>query len=262
MTRADKRLSALYPEISRTEAQELIRSGLVTRDGRVIAKPSEECPDDAELVVSGSVRKYVSRGGLKLEGAIRAFSLEDRIRDARALDIGASTGGFTDCLLAFGCAHVVALDAGHDQLASKLRSDTRVTVIEDCNARSVTCERIGGPVSLITMDVSFISQTCIHPALPALCGPEARLVTLIKPQFECGKSAVGRGGIVRDPAAHRFAVERVVGSAESCGFRLCGLTDSPVLGGDGNREYLACFRFAPEDQSRTDPDTVCKEVTL
>ena len=180
--------------------------------------------------------KYVSRGGLKLEGALEHFRIDP---DSRiCLDVGASTGGFTDCLLQHGAGKVFALDGGTNQLDWKIRRDPRVIVLEKVNARYLTFDRIGMLVDLVTVDVSFISVTLILPPLVPLLAAPADLVVLVKPQFEVGKGQVGKGGIVRDPAQHEEAVAKVSRKLLELGFRNLASMESPLLGAEGNREFL------------------------
>ena len=236
---------------SRQQAKRLIEEGSVTVDGRTVKKPSETVADDVEhtVCVQDSMR-YVGRGGLKLEGALDAFGLD--VAGKCALDIGASTGGFTDCLLQRGATQVCAVDSGVGQLAEKIRSDSRVTSMENCNARYLTPETVGHPVDFIVMDVSFISATLIIPRFPQLLGNSGDAICLIKPQFEVGRSMIGKGGIVRDKVAHRRAIESVLECGKSVGLLPVGLIPSPIFGGDGNREFLVWF---------TKDQTDKKEVT-
>ena len=219
----------------------MIRDGDVFLSDVPVKKPSDECDDPALLSVRGYVREYVSRGGYKLAALLDAFGID--VSGAVALDVGASTGGFTDCLLKRGAEKVFALDSGHGQLAPELSSDRRVVSMEGRNARDILPSDIGEPVSLIVMDVSFISQTCIIPSLPPLCADGAVFAALIKPQFEAGRDYVGRGGIVRSADGHRNAIIRTVTCAAENGFTPVGIIDSPIEGGDGNREYLAAYRY-------------------
>ena len=234
--RADLFLTTNGYTASRQQAKRLIEGGNVTVDGRVIEKPSAEIVDGEHAVAVRDPLIYVSRGGLKLEAALDAFGLD--VFCWNALDVGASTGGFTDCLLKRGAAHVWAVDSGEGQLASALREDARVTSLEHCNARYLTTDQIGLPVRLIVMDVSFISATYLIPRFPELTEVRADAVCLIKPQFEVGRSMIGKGGIVKDPRAHRAAIDRVCNSALAVGMRPVGIISSPIMGGDGNREFL------------------------
>jgi 23S rRNA (cytidine1920-2'-O)/16S rRNA (cytidine1409-2'-O)-methyltransferase len=227
---------------SRTRAQALVMAGLVLVGEQRVEKPSETYPPDAPLRVRGAedpASRYVGRGGLKLEKALSEFGLD--ARGAACLDVGASTGGFTDCLLQHGARRVVALDVGHNQLAWRLRTDPRVEVREGVNARHLRAEEFDEAFDLITLDVSFISATKILPALVPLLKEGGRLVVLVKPQFEVGKGEVGKGGIVRDAAQHARVVEEVNNAARALGLQSRGVTESPVTGADGNREFLALF---------------------
>ncbi len=242
--------------VSRTLAQKLISDGAVTVDGRVIAKSSEDIPDGTHTVTVAATAdtRYVGRGGLKLEAALAAFPVD--VRGATVADIGASTGGFTDCLLQGGAARVFAIDAGHGQLHPRLASDPRVRVGEGMNARYLTpadlaaLEPAGefdgppfdGRVDGCVMDVSFISQTLLHPALAGILREGGWLVSLIKPQFELDGRALGKHGIVKSERDRAVAVERVLASATACGLERIALIPSPIEGGDGNREYLAYFK--------------------
>ncbi len=238
----------------RQKAKELILAGLVTVDGRTLTKASQEISGGEHSVTVGSLCPYVGRGGEKLAGALEAFGLS--VEGSVALDIGASTGGFTDCLLQRGAKRVYAVDAGVGQLAKKLREDRRVISRESLNARTLAPEHIGGEaVDLIVMDVSFISATYILPRFRELMRPDGYAVCLIKPQFEVGKASIGKGGIVRDPKAHLSAIERVYDAAVSLGLRPVGLLPSPIKGGDGNREFLICLTPSEEGKetlSRSD----------
>ncbi len=227
---------------SRTDAARLIAAGAVSLDGVPLTKPAfsvEENTPAERFSVDTAPHPFVSRGGLKLEAALDAFSLspEGKI----ALDVGASSGGFTDCLLRRGASHVYAVDAGEGQLAPALRADSRVTVRENCNARYLTPRDFPALPDFAVMDVSFISQTLILPVLAALLPTGAVLVSLIKPQFEVGRAGIGKGGIVRDPALCEAAAARVCAFACEVSFSLVGRMNSPITGGDGNHEYLAAF---------------------
>ena len=226
---------------SRTEAKGFILAGAVTVDGKVIKKPaySFDVPPNT-VAVDKSSKKYVSRGGLKLEAAIDAFgvSCEGRL----AMDIGASSGGFTDCLLKHGAKHVVAIDSGTAQLVSSLLADERVTSLENCNARYLTPGDIPYTPTLAVMDVSFISATYIMPAIYLCLADGGEFICLVKPQFEVGKANIGKGGIVKDKRLRDEALAKVVSFGESLGFRFCGSIISPIEGGDGNVEFLAHFK--------------------
>jgi 23S rRNA (cytidine1920-2'-O)/16S rRNA (cytidine1409-2'-O)-methyltransferase len=219
---------------SREKAQALILSGKVTVDGQRAEKPGHSVAETARIEVSEPL-KYVSRGGLKLEAALAHFEIDPAGKVC--LDVGTSTGGFTDCLLQHGAFRVHAVDTGAGQIDWKLRTDPRVVLHEKLNARYLTPSDIGEPIQLIVCDVSFISVTLLIPALAPLLGPSGDWIILVKPQFEVGRALVGKGGIVRDPAAHQAACDKVVAALSSAGFRT-KLTDSPILGAEGNREFL------------------------
>jgi len=224
----------------------LIRTGCVTVDGTLARKPSQLVGPHSAITVTGEAMPYVSRGGLKLEAALRHFRIN--VSGARCLDVGASTGGFTDCLLQRGAAHVVAVDVGHGQLHLSLRDDPRVTCYEGVNARHITPENCGRDFDLITVDVSFISATLVIPALVPLLKPGGFLVILVKPEFEAGRDAVGSDGIVRSEDDRRMARDRVSATAAALGLTKVGVLPSPVRT-SANREYLACFRKPKEETS-------------
>lgn len=228
---------------TRTRAKTLIEEGAVTVNGVPVTKPSYDTQEGADIQVVDLLR-YVGRGGLKLEGALAAFPISCKGRVV--LDVGASSGGFTDCALQNGAAKVYALDVGKGQLAECLRQDPRVVCLENYNARYLKAEDFSPLPTFVVMDVSFISQTLILPAIAALLSPGDILVSLIKPQFEAGRQAVGRGGIVRDEVARQAAIDRVLAAARANGFSLGGVVTSPILGGDGNIEYLAYFTKTAE----------------
>ncbi|HET9019490.1 MAG TPA: TlyA family RNA methyltransferase [Acetobacteraceae bacterium] len=235
--RADQRLVDLGLADSRTRAQALILAGKVFAGERRVEKAGETLPPDAALEVRGQDHPWVSRGGLKLDHALTAFALSPLGRVC--LDIGASTGGFTDVLLAHGAARVHAVDVGHGQLAWKLRTDPRVVVHERVNARHLTPATIGEEVRALVCDASFIGLATLLPAPLALCAPGAWAVALIKPQFEAGPDSVGKGGVVRDPAVHAAVCARIRDWwAALPGWRVLGLTESPITGPEGNREFL------------------------
>ncbi|MFZ0961343.1 MAG: TlyA family RNA methyltransferase [Terriglobia bacterium] len=221
---------------SRQKAQGLILAGQILVDEQKVDKCGALVEARAALRLLGEPPKYVSRGGLKLEGALEHFRLNPDTKVC--LDIGASTGGFTDCLLQHGAGKVFAVDAGTNQLDWKLRRDARVVVLEKTNARYLTFDRISTLVELVTVDVSFISATLIMPALLPLLAPSADLVVLVKPQFEVGKGQVGKGGIVRDPAQHQEAVAKVSRKLLELGFGNLASMESPLLGTEGNREFF------------------------
>lgn len=228
---------------SREAAQRIIKAGALSVNGKVVTKPSFDADEDASLEIIGEIMPYVSRGGLKLEKAIDVFSID--VNGLDCVDVGASTGGFTDCLLKHGASRVRAFDVGRAQLDKTLAEDPRVISYEGINARYVTPEDIGGRCELAVCDVSFISLTLILGAVRGLINDGGSFVALIKPQFEAGRENVGKGGIVKDRNVHAEVIKRVIGSAEGFGFACLGLCASPILGGDGNREYLA--RFCAKD---------------
>ena len=239
---------------SRARAKRLIEAGAVLLDGAIVTKPAFEIKGAPEITVQAD--RFVGRGGEKLSAALELFKVDPT--GLRALDIGASTGGFTDCLLQNGAAEVLALDAGCGQLHPRLRADRRVINIEKYNARELDRKDVG-EVSLVVMDVSFISQTYILPRIPAVLAPNGRVLTLIKPQFEAGRAALNKKGIVKAPRDRILAIHRVLEAADACGLACRGLAPSPVLGGDGNEEYLAFFT---RKQSQEQPDRLSVEKTV
>lgn len=223
---------------TREVARSLILAGQVTVEGRVVHKPGASVPPGSSLRVTGPLPRYVSRGGEKLEAALAAFPV--RVEGAVAIDVGASTGGFTDCLLQHGARLVYAIDVGQGQLAPKLRADPRVRVLERTNIRYLTPELLGGELpELATIDVSFISLKLVLPAVGRLLKPDGQVIALVKPQFEAGRGRVGKKGVVRDPRVHREVLYRWGEIAREQGFFLLGLIASPLLGSEGNREFLA-----------------------
>ena len=227
---------------SRERARALILAGRVRAAGVTAVKPGTFVAPDTEVSLIAPDHPYVGRGGLKLAHALDAFDIAVDGRDA--LDIGASTGGFTDVLLQRGVRHVVALDVGHGQFDWALRHDARVRVIEGFNARHLTPADLPGPVDIVTIDVSFISLTLILPVVPPLLRSGADVVALVKPQFEAGRAEVGRGGLVTDPAVHERVIEAVSGAAAAIGLATVAMTPSPITGASGNREFLLHLRQA------------------
>jgi 23S rRNA (cytidine1920-2'-O)/16S rRNA (cytidine1409-2'-O)-methyltransferase len=225
---------------SRERARALILAGQVRVEGQVIAKAGTAIARHADVQLAVADHPYVGRGGVKLAHALDEFQVETAGR--RALDIGASTGGFTDVLLQRGARDVVALDVGHNQLDWKLRSDPRVIVREGVNARSLTPDDVPHAVEIVVIDVSFISLTYILPELSKVLGPGGDVVALIKPQFEAGREEVGKGGVVTDPSVHEAVVARVSARAQDLGFDVCGVTPSPITGASGNREFFIHLR--------------------
>ena len=225
---------------SRTEAKGFITDSAVKVNGKVITKPSFDVTEDAVVEVDKSSKKYVGRGGMKLEAAIAAFGIS--VEGKKAIDIGASSGGFTDCLLQNGALSVIAVDSGTAQLVEKLRKDERVVSIENYNARYMMAEDLPYVPNLCVMDVSFISATYIIPAIKRILAPGSDFICLVKPQFEVGKSGLGKGGIVKSAKFRREAVDKVVKFAEENGFKCHSVIESPIIGGDGNIEFLAYFQ--------------------
>jgi len=221
---------------ARQKAQALILAGQVLVAGQKVEKCGHLVPADAPLRILGETPRYVSRGGIKLEGALDHFGVDPRGKVCA--DIGASTGGFTDCLLQHGALRVYAVDAGTNQLDWKMRNDLRVVPMEKVNARYLEPDTFGRPVDLITIDVSFISATLILPVIPPLLAPGAEILVLAKPQFEVGRGQVGRGGVVRDPRLHQEAVSRVRAKLEELGFRQINSDESVLPGANGNREFF------------------------
>lgn len=247
--RIDKLLADRGLAESRAKAQAMIMAGVVLVGEKRIDKASEMIEPDAEIRIKGqsAESRYVGRGGVKLEAALRHFEIDPT--GCSCLDVGSSTGGFTDCLLQHGAASVVALDVGTNQLAWKLRSDPRVDVRENVNARNLAPADFGHLFDLIVMDVSFISVTKILPALRDLLRDDARIIVLIKPQFEVGKGEVGKGGIVRDPQSQERVVVEINRFADRTGFDVIGTIESPITGAEGNREFLACYKRRSEQQA-------------
>jgi 23S rRNA (cytidine1920-2'-O)/16S rRNA (cytidine1409-2'-O)-methyltransferase len=222
---------------SRTEAHQLIGEHRVLVNGAIADKPARQVAPGDQVVLVGPPPRFVGRGGLKLDHALGEFGVD--VAGVRALDAGASTGGFTDCLLQRGAIHVVAVDVGHGQLHERLRADPRVTNIERTNIRSITVDRIGGPVELVVGDLSFISLRLVIDPLRSVCQPGASMVLLVKPQFEAGRAEVSRGrGVVTDPDVWSRVRDEVATAIVATGCRVAGWTDSPITGADGNREFL------------------------
>ncbi|MBR2353230.1 MAG: TlyA family RNA methyltransferase [Clostridia bacterium] len=256
--RADVYLTAMGYVASRKKAQDLIDGGAVTVDDQVVKKSSalinEEIPHKVEIE---QLFRYVSRGGMKLEGALNAFGIN--VNRKKAVDVGASTGGFTDCLLQRGASRVIAIDSGIGQLHESLRADPRVLSVEQFNARELNEQVTEGPCDLAVMDVSFISSTYLIPGIASVLKEGGEFVSLIKPQFEAGKGALGKGGIVRNSAYRYLAIKRVLECAADAGFDCMGVIPSPIEGGDGNREYLAYFKKQPCLASRIE-DRMLKRI--
>jgi len=248
--RADQLLVDQGLAESRAKAQALILAGLVSCAGRRIDKPGQQLVADVALAVKGHDHPWVSRGGVKLVHALDHFVIA--VKGKTALDIGASTGGFTDVLLSHGAARVYAVDVGHGQFAWKLRQDPRVVVHERLNARHLTRAHVPEPVDMITCDASFIGLATVLPAPIALAADAAELVALVKPQFEAGRGLVGKGGVVRDPAVHREVCERAAAwVAAQSGWTVVGVVESPILGPQGNREFLLYARRGGTGEEKT-----------
>lgn len=247
-SRLDKLLVDRGLAASRERAQALILAGKVLVDDQKLEKAGAQVADESVIRLLGEDLKYVSRGGLKLERALQHWNIavEKRV----CVDVGASTGGFTDCLLRHGAARVIAIDTGYGQMDFKLRQDARVRLLEKTNARYLTKEALGETADFIALDVSFISATLVLPAVVAAAFPVSaeqrrgrQIVVLVKPQFEAGREFVGKGGIVRDPSAQVAAVERVKAALSSLGVINTDVIESPILGAEGNREFLLCAAF-------------------
>lgn len=238
--RADVAVVAQGLAPSREKARALILAGEVLVGDRPIEKAGELVGADAALRLRSEPMPFVSRGGLKLQHALAAFGVDPR--GVVAVDIGASTGGFTDCLLQAGAARVYCVDVGHGQLAWKIASDARVTVLDRTNIRHLSPDRLPERCGLAVIDVSFISLRLVLPAVPPLLAPGAPVIALVKPQFEVGRERVGKGGIVRDETARLAALERVAQAARDAGFSVVGHTPSPITGRDGNVEFLLFLR--------------------
>ncbi|HKV40637.1 MAG TPA: TlyA family RNA methyltransferase [Blastocatellia bacterium] len=224
---------------TRARAQAVILAGQVLVAGQRVDKAGQLVDTSAEIRLKGETLRYVGRGGLKLEAALATFGIDPSGR--HCIDVGASTGGFTDCLLQHGAAHVWAIDVGHNQLDWRLRGDSRVTAIEGINARNVTPDQFPGQFALATVDVSFISLDKILAPVARLLEDRADLIALVKPQFEVGKGEVGKGGIVTSPEKHRAVIRKVIKAGGAAGLEAMGLIPSPILGAEGNREFLVHF---------------------
>ena len=240
-TRIDKLIVDAGLAESRTKAQALVMAGVVLVDDRRVDKPSQTFDPASVVRLKGDAQsqRYVGRGGLKLEAALRHFEID--ASGLNCIDIGSSTGGFTDCLLKHGAAHVTAIDVGTNQLDWLLRTDSRVDVREKTNARALSPSDFTTSFDLAVMDVSFISVTKIIPALIPLLLEHGRMVVLIKPQFEVARGEVGKGGIVREPEKHERVVRSINAFSTEAGMTVCGVIDSPLLGADGNKEFLAYY---------------------
>jgi 23S rRNA (cytidine1920-2'-O)/16S rRNA (cytidine1409-2'-O)-methyltransferase len=238
---------------SRQRARALIMSGRILVNCKLIDKPGVPVADQDEILLKGDDHPFVSRGGLKLEAALRAFEVV--VADKVCLDVGASTGGFTDCLLQHGARQVYAVDVGYGQLAWKLRQDPRVAVFERTNIRHLPFESVGESVDLVTVDVSFISLRIVMPAVLQFMKENAAVLALIKPQFEVGKGQVGKGGVVRDPILHQQVVDDLSAFFSRIPLSVIGVIDSPILGPRGNKEFLIFLQrlSAAQDKSNASP---------
>ena len=242
--RIDKLLVERGLADSRTKAQAMVMAGVVLVDEQRVEKPSLQFDQNSSIRIKGSddpTARYVGRGGLKFEAALREFQID--VTGFNCLDVGASTGGFTDCLLQHGARAVMAVDVGHNQIDWRLRNDPRVEVREGVNARYLQAEDFAQQFDLAVMDVSFISATKVLPAIVPLIVPGGAIITLIKPQFEVGRGEVGGGGIVRDPAKRQRVIEEVNDAARALGLEVINVIESPITGADGNVEYLALYRL-------------------
>ncbi|MDD6966860.1 MAG: TlyA family RNA methyltransferase [Candidatus Faecousia sp.] len=257
-----KRLDVLLTEQgyadTRSKAQAIIMSGLVYVDGQKADKPGISYEDTVSIEVRGAVCPYVSRGGLKLEKALRDFGVKPE--GFVCSDSGASTGGFTDCLLQQGAKKVFAIDVGYGQLDWKIRSDPRVVVMERTNIRYVTPEQLGEALDLSVIDVSFISLKIVLPVIKNLLKPTGQVLCLIKPQFEAGKEKVGKKGVVRDPQTHQEVLDQFVALAHELEFCILGLTFSPVKGPEGNIEFLGHLSLEARNESFPDTAEVVRQA--
>ncbi len=234
-------------------------TGSVCVDNQIVDKPGKQIPNDAAITIQKSPNPYVSRGGLKLQKAIEHFSID--VRGKIAIDVGASTGGFTDCLLQSGARFVYALDVGYGQLDWKLRQDDRVAVLERMNIRYVKPEQFDQPIDLATIDVAFISLSNVIPVVASLIQASSQIIALIKPQFEAGRRNVGKGGVVRDPDMHRQVIQKICDLATGVGLTVKGLTYSPVKGPAGNIEYLIWLQKGAADASEFPSEIIDKVVS-
>jgi 23S rRNA (cytidine1920-2'-O)/16S rRNA (cytidine1409-2'-O)-methyltransferase len=242
--RIDKLLVERGLAATRTKAQAMVMAGVVLVDEQRVEKPSEQFNSNSDIRIKGGddpTSRYVGRGGLKLEAALREFQID--VAGLTCLDVGASTGGFTDCLLQNGARKVFAIDVGHNQIDWRLRNDPRVEVREGINARFLKSEDFSEKFDLVVMDVSFISATKVLPAIVPLLVGGGSIITLIKPQFEVGRGEVGGGGIVRDPAKRARVVDEVNAAARALGLQVVKVIESPIQGAEGNVEFLALYKF-------------------
>lgn len=238
---AKKRLDSLvqehFPSLTKTQIQSYIMQGKVLVDGKIITKPGTAIAEDTPIILEVEEPKFVCRAGFKLEGALEHFNIS--VEGLTILDAGLSTGGFTDCLLQRGATKVFGVDVGYGQVHEKIRSDARVTVMERTNLRHL--ENLGELVDMVTLDLSFISLLKVMDAINKVLKPTGKLVTLIKPQFEAERHQVGKKGIIKDPKVHEEVTQKVIEGIELYGYKCQGLIQSPILGGTGNKEFLAYF---------------------
>jgi len=248
---------------SREEAQRFILAGQIRSDGHALDKPGRSVDEKTKIEFTGSRNPFVSRGGLKLDHALEKFGMED-LSGMRAFDIGASTGGFTDCMLQHGAREVVAMDTGRGKIHEKLRRNRRVTLLENTNARNVTLADVGGvPADVIAIDVSFISLRLILPTCERVLAAGGKVIALVKPQFEAGRDKVGTGGVVRDGTVHREVLVGILDFCHANGWLAMGLEVSPILGGEGNVEFLLMLsreRTAKSELSENEIERVLAEA--
>lgn len=237
--RLDQLLLERYPEYSRRQIQSWIMQRKIIVDGKVLDKPGMQVNQDLEIDLDVQEPKYVSRAGFKMEKALDYFGVN--VEGLTVLDAGLSTGGFTDCLLQRGAKKVIGIDVGYGQVHEKIAADNRVTVLERTNLRHITSETIGQLVDMVTLDLSFISILKVMDAINQVLKPEGILITLIKPQFEAEREQVGRGGIIKDEAVHQEVIKKVMAGIKGYGYQSLGVTDSPIFGAQGNKEFLALF---------------------
>ena len=243
---------------SRNKASQSIEAGLLYVNEKNVSKCSYDIADSDKVELRGEACTYVGRGGIKLAGALKAFEID--VTDAVCVDIGASTGGFTDCLLQNGAKKVFAVENGSSQLHHSLVNDSRVVNMENFNAKLLTPESLGQKCDVAVMDVSFISQTHLHCAVANVLRDGGLFISLIKPQFEVGKSFIGRGGIVKDKNAHASAIEKTVTSAAGFGLSLSAIIPSPIYGGDGNKEFIALFDHSQPPKMILTKETIKKLI--
>ena len=257
-TRLDIKFVQLGLVSGRDKAKAIIMAGIVYVNGQKADKAGTEVLDEDKIELRGETLRYVSRGGLKLEKAFESFPIQ--VQNAICMDIGASTGGFTDCMLQNGAKKVYAIDVGYGQLAWKLRTDERVVNLERTNFRHVTKEQVTDPVNFASVDVSFISLTLILPAAYPLLSDDGEMICLIKPQFEAGKGFVGKKGVVKDSQIHQDTIVKVIDFAVETGFSVLGLTFSPVKGPEGNIEYLVYLKKELSPRLEIDPEMISSVV--